>query len=198
MKCTMRLKNKMAGSRARARTGVPPCYSSCRAALYWAMTRWEVLCCYSKRKTLTKDCCKWQPKDRLKVRDLEEGFRGGNAASWRGCESELWPHCEEALDRGLRPQYPRQRGKPLWKPAFFSTINSVQKVAFLFCVDKRSQTSCQKTEHFDRLPNQQPILPLKGEQRNGEANNFRLKSCPANGVHLNPLRCTGWSSPDSC
>ena len=46
------------------------------------------------------------------------------------------------------------------------------------------QTTCHKTNDRDRLPNQQPVHFRKKEQTNREANNFYLKSCPANWVHL--------------
>lgn len=38
-----------------------------------------------------------------------------------------------------------------------------------------------------RLRNQQPVLFQKKEEMNREANNFYLKSCPANWVHLTIL-----------
>ena len=46
------------------------------------------------------------------------------------------------------------------------------------------QTSGQEMNRCDRLLNQQPILLQKKEQRNGEANNFDLKSCSVDWVHL--------------
>lgn len=48
-------------------------------------------------------------------------------------------------------------------------------------------TTCKETTDRDRLPHQQPVHFQKKEKTNREANNFYLKSCPANWVHLNLL-----------
>jgi hypothetical protein len=45
-------------------------------------------------------------------------------------------------------------------------------------------TSCKKTNNYDRLPDQQPVIFRKKEPTNREANYFYLKSCPAHWVHL--------------
>jgi hypothetical protein len=72
-------------------------------------------------------------------------------------------------------------GSPVLLPACGcrTIVGSEQEVTYL-C----QQTSCQESIYFGRLQDQQPFLLLMKEQKNGEANNFYLKSCPAHWVHL--------------
>lgn len=78
-------------------------------------------------------------------------------------------------------------GSPVLSSAFGckAIFSSEQRVTVL-C----KQTTCQEMNDCDRLPNQQPVHLRKKERRNCEANNFYLKSCPADWVHLSTSKIT--------
>src|SRR5271166_5723543 len=72
-------------------------------------------------------------------------------------------------------------GTPVLFPACgCGSIVGSEQVGTILC----KKTSCQEKHDSDRLQDQQQFLLLMKKQKNGEANNFNLKSCPAHWVHL--------------
>ena len=72
-------------------------------------------------------------------------------------------------------------GSPVLSSAFgCEAIFGSEQRATVLC----KQTTCKEITDRDRLPNQQPVHFQRKEQMNREANNFYLKSCPVDWVHL--------------
>jgi hypothetical protein len=81
--------------------------------------------------------------------------------------------------RASRPR--AHGGSPVLSSAFGSKVlfGSEQGVKVL-C----KQPACKEMNDYDRLLEQQPVHLRKKKRRNCEANNFYLKSCPVDWVHL--------------
>lgn len=72
-------------------------------------------------------------------------------------------------------------GSPVLFPTCgYGTIVGSEQVETILCKKK----SCKEKQDSGRLQDQQPFFPQGGEQKNGEANNFDLKNCPAHWVHF--------------
>ncbi len=72
-------------------------------------------------------------------------------------------------------------GPPVLSSTFgYKTIVGSEQNALILC----NKISCRELYYYDRLPDQQPSFLQEKKQETGEANNFDLKSCPTNWVHL--------------